>query len=196
MEYAAFIATSLDGFIADSEGRIDWLEEANARVPPGEDCGYNAFFATVDALIVGRKTFEQVLRFPEWPWGTKPVFVLSATLPALPPGVPPSVQLRNVPPAALDAECRDSGLRRAYVDGGVTIGAYLEAGFLDEITITTLPVLLGRGRALFQAHGGKRLLEWVSSRSWPFGFVQSVYRFGNHGRADGKPLPPPRNHPH
>ena len=70
---SVFIATSLDGFIARKDGAIDWRESANAAVPPGEDGGYARFMASVDALVIGRASFEKVLRFPTWPYGDKPV---------------------------------------------------------------------------------------------------------------------------
>ena len=74
---SVFIATSLDGYIARADGRLDWLSEANSMVPVGEDCGFRAFMESVDALIMGRKTYEQVLSFGEWPYGKTPVIVLS-----------------------------------------------------------------------------------------------------------------------
>ena len=78
---SAFLATSLDGFIAREDGGLDWLDRANAQVPAGEDCGYAAFMATVDALVMGRHTFEKVLSFHEWPYADKPVWVLSIKSP-------------------------------------------------------------------------------------------------------------------
>jgi len=77
---SVFIATSLDGFIARPDGNMDWLHQANAVVPKGEDCGYSEFMSTVDSLVKGRHTFEQVNAFPEWPYGTTPVVVLSRNL--------------------------------------------------------------------------------------------------------------------
>ena len=102
---SVFIATSLDGFIAREDGGLDWLDQANAGVPPGEDCGYSEFMASVDALVMGRHTFEKVLGFPEWPYADKPVWVLSRTLQTLPTGLPPSVRLLNATPAEVD-DCR------------------------------------------------------------------------------------------
>jgi dihydrofolate reductase len=74
---SVFIATSLDGFISRTDGRIDWLNEAHSAIPPGEDYGYAQFMSTVDAIVMGRNTFEQVLSFAEWPYGSKPVTVIS-----------------------------------------------------------------------------------------------------------------------
>ena len=98
---SVFIATSLDGFIARSDGSIDWLNEANSVVPPGEDCGYKKFMSTVDTLIMGRNTFEQVLTFGEWPYGSTPVVVMSHRGITLPNDIPSSVSVSKESQAIL-----------------------------------------------------------------------------------------------
>ena len=173
---SAFIATSVDGFIAREDGRIDWLLAAQSALPPGEDCGYGEFIATVDGLVMGRGTFEQVLTFPQWPYGERPLHVLSRTLTALPGHVPATVSLTAESPAELVARLEAAGHRHLYVDGGRTIQGFLAAGLLDEITITHIPVLIGSGRRLFGPLWTDVALELVASRSWPFGFVQDRYR--------------------
>jgi dihydrofolate reductase len=172
---SAFLATSLDGFIAREDGGLDWLDRANALVPPGEDCGYAAFMASVDALVMGRHTFEKVLSFPEWPYGDKPVWVLSRTLQAIPPGLPPLVRLLNAAPAEVVALAAQQGWTRLYVDGGQTVQAFLAAACLTDLTLTTIPVLLGRGRRLFGDVEHDVALTHVSTQTYPFGFVQSRY---------------------
>ena len=77
MKVSVYIATSRDGFIAGNDGALDWLNEANASVPDGEDCGFHVFMDSVEVLIMGRKTYELVLSFGEWPYGRTPVVVLS-----------------------------------------------------------------------------------------------------------------------
>lgn len=173
---SVFIATSLDGFIARLDGSIDWLERANAAVTPGEDCGFAAFMSSVDAIVMGRNTFELVASFPEWPYGATPLVVMSRSLRALPSGVPASVRLTASEPATLVAELASAGLHHLYVDGGITIQSFLAAGLIDEITVTTIPVLLGSGRPLFGALPADVSLELLSSKSYDFGFVQSTYR--------------------
>lgn len=173
---SVFIATSLDGFISRPDGSIDWLEQANAAIPKGEDCGFAEFFASVDALVMGRNTFEQVLTFPAWPYGGKPVLVLSRRLAALPGQVPPTVSLSSEAPARVVERMASQGLRHLYVDGGLTIQAFLAAGLIDELTLTVIPVLLGKGKPLFGALPRDVALELVSSRAFDFGFVQSKYR--------------------
>lgn len=176
---SVFIATSLDGFIAREDGSIDWLMQANARVPAGEDCGYAAHMSRIDALVMGRQTVEQVLGFDSWPYEERHhVYVLSRSLAALPPGTPASVSLHAGPPQALLAQARERGHRSLYVDGGQTIQAFLAEDLIDELTITTIPVLLGRGRPLFGPLGARpeQWLQHVETRAYPFGFVQSRYR--------------------
>ena len=81
---SVFIATSLDGFISRPDGSIDWLMKANERMPAAEDCGYSQFISNIDAIIMGRNSFEQVLTLGEWQYKTTPLFVLSRSLKILP----------------------------------------------------------------------------------------------------------------
>lgn len=174
---SVFVATSLDGFISRSNGDIDWLNEANRSVPPGEDCGFAAFFRSVDALVMGRLTFEQVLAFEHWPYDGKQLIVLSRSLSALPSGVPSSVSLSNESPKALLERLEGLGVSHVYVDGGQTVQAFLNEGLIDEMTLTLIPIVLGEGKPLFSAHGREARVELVSCHAFPFGFVQCKYRF-------------------
>jgi len=173
---AVFIATSLDGFIARADGSIGWLNDANARIPDGEDCGYAAFMANIDALVMGWNTFEQ--SFDEWPYGELPIVVLTrrTRTRVLPTNVPATVSLSADDPAALITRLAEQGLHRLYVDGGVTIQRFLSAGLINELTITTIPVLVGNGKTLFGSLTKDVPLELVATRSYQFGFVQSHYR--------------------
>lgn len=173
---SVFIATSLDGFISRGDGRIDWLIEANAAVPPGEDCGYAKFFATVDALVMGRNTFEQALSFAEWPYGSTPVFVLSRTQQKLPAQAPATISLSAEKPALLVQQLSAKGFRHLYVDGGLAIQSFLAAGLIGKMTITVIPVLLGSGKPLFGYLENDVHLELLSSTTYEFGLVQSTYR--------------------
>lgn len=175
MRCSVFIATSLDGFIAREDGCIDWLEAASATLPEGEDCGYGSFIADVDNVILGRRTFEQVLTFPAWPFGERPVHVLSPSLAAIPEGAPATTHLWRDSPAALAAHLDGRGMRRAYVDGGEAIRSFLRAGLIDDLTVTTVPVLLGRGRALFGPVDFDVPLALVASERFANGFVQATY---------------------
>ncbi len=171
-----FIATSLDGYISRPDGGIDWLNEANSLVPAGEDCGFARFMSGIDALVMGRNTFEQVLTFGEWPYGAIPVFVLSRSLASLPAHLPGTVSVSAEEPAQLVQRLSAAGLQNLYVDGGLTIQGFLAAGLIDEITITIIPVLLGQGKPLFGPLSGDIHLELVSSHAYDFGFVQNTYR--------------------
>lgn len=173
---SVFIATSLDGFIARPDGRIDWLEAANRYVPAGEDCGYGAFIATVDTLVMGRNTYQQVLSFAAWPYGDLPVVVLSRRAITLPPDPAARVEVSQEEPAALVGRLGRAGARHLYIDGGVTIRRFLAAGLIDRMTITRIPLLLGEGRPLFGPPAGELALQLEASRDYPFGFVQQRYR--------------------
>lgn len=176
MRCAAFVATSLDGYIAREDGRIDWLETANASIPPGEDCGYGAFMSDIDAIVMGRGTYETVLGFPEWPFGQLPVVILSSGLLSLPEHLPPTVSPSAEALGALLDRLERQGLHNLYIDGGITIQRFLAAGLLDELTITVVPVLLGSGRPLFAGLPGDLSLALEENRTFPFGFVQNRYR--------------------
>jgi dihydrofolate reductase/adenylate kinase family enzyme len=172
---SVFIATSLDGCIARSDGSIDWLERANASAPAGEDCGYADFMQTVDALVMGRATFEKVLSFPDWPYGGLPVYVLSSTISSLPAGVPDSVHLLSATPHGVVERTAAAGHRHLYIDGGRNIQGFLRAGLITELTITVIPMVLGSGLRLFGELPTDTELRLLSSKAFPFGFVQSHY---------------------
>lgn len=175
MKCSVFIATSLDGFIARPDGGIDWLLEATATAPKGEDFGYAAFAATVDALVMGRLSFEQALGFEAWPYGDMRVVVLSSRGVQVPEHLQGTVETTAEAPADLVQRLQGQGLRHLYIDGGVTIQRFLAAGLIDEMTVTLIPVLLGEGRPLFGPIGRDVALEHVASRSFANGFVQLVY---------------------
>ena len=147
MKASVFVGTSLDGFIARTDGALDFL-------PPGggEPHGYDEFMATVDALVIGRNTFETVLSFDSWPYGTKPVFVLSTrALRPAPPGA--LVEQMSGPPAEIVSLLSARGIRHIYVDGGVTIQRFLQAGLIQRLVVTRVPVLIGSGPRLADQDG-------------------------------------------
>lgn len=175
---SSFIASSLDGFISRPDGAIDWLDQANKAVPAGEDCGYAAYMSTVDAIVMGRHTFELALSFESWPYEDTPLYVLSTTLRSLPATSPSTVSLHSCTPRELAALAWSRDHRSLYVDGGQTIQGFVAAGLLAEITITVIPVLLGSGRTLFGALPSSDVwLKLLSSHTFPFGFVQNRYAF-------------------
>jgi len=169
MTASVFIATSLDGFIARANGDLDWL-------PPdgGEPHGYDEFLAAVDALVIGRKTFETVLTFASWPYGEKPVFVLSTrTLAPTPLGA--VVERMSGHPADIMSQLAARGVHHVYVDGGITIQRFLQAGLIQRLIITRIPVLLGAGVPLFGTLQRDIVLRHVGTRQYASGLVQSEY---------------------
>ena len=169
MKASVFIGTSLDGFIARLDGSLDFL-------PPGggEAHGYEEFMASVDALIIGRKTYETVLAFDSWPYGEKPVFVLS-TRPLAPAPDAAVVERLSGPLAAIPGQLAARGIHHVYVDGGITIQGFLQAGLIQRLIITRVPVLIGTGIPLFGAIPGDIRLKHIATRQYVSGLVQSEY---------------------
>jgi len=172
---SVFIATSLDGYIARPDGDLHWLDAANETVPSGEDCGYRAFMDTVDTLVMGRNTYEKVLSFGAWPYGETPVIVLSSKPLHLPEDVPETVTHSSEAPQALCARLSAAGVDHVYVDGGNTIQRFLDAGLVDELTVTVIPVLLGAGIPLFGQVRKDVKLDCLRVTQYEFGFVQLQY---------------------
>ncbi len=170
-----FIATSLDGFIARKDGSIDWLEMANATTPKGEDYGYREFEGSVDILVMGRSSYEKVLTFNEWPYGDKPVIVLSSRTVDIPASLAKTVSSSSETPGNLMKRLSSQGARHVYIDGGVTIQRFISAGLIDELTITLIPVLLGEGRPLFGPLKEDIRLAHIATRAYDNGFVQVKY---------------------
>jgi len=166
---SVFVGTSVDGFIARRDGGLDWLPAGG-----GEPHGYDEFFATVDALVIGRKTYETVLAFPDWPYGKKPVFVLSHSL-AAPCPAGAVVEHMSGDPAEVAAKLAARGIRHVYVDGGITIQRFLAAGLIQRLIITRVPVLLGDGIPLFGPLEHDLVLKHVATRQFASGLVQSEY---------------------
>jgi dihydrofolate reductase len=177
MRASVFIATSLDGFIARQDGALDWLPADG-----GEPHGYDEFVATVDAIVIGRKTFETVLTFDAWPYGTKPVVVLSTKPSALRAPEGAVCDMMTGTPQEIVARLAQRGLKHLYIDGGVTIQGFLEAGLIQRLTITRIPVLLGSGIPLFGPLSHDVRLEHVATRSYPSGMVQSQYETPGAGQ--------------
>lgn len=168
-----FIATSLDGFIARENGDIDWLLEHDQG---GEDHGYNDFIRDIDAIVMGRGTYESARSMGDW-FYTRPVLVLSAQLAqqVVPSELRGKVRFSGKSPEEAMAMLQSEGARRAYVDGGRIIQSFLALDLISDMVITRVPILLGTGRPLFG--GGQRdvVLAHKGTRSFPSGLVQSRY---------------------
>ena len=144
---AVFIATSLDGYIARSDGNIDWL--MSGENPENDDFGYGEFIASINAIIMGRATFEKILSFPDWPYGNIPVFVLSSTRRSVPVGLEGKASFTELGPIQLLSTLASQGYNRLYIDGCKTIHSFLREDALDELIISTIPVFIGGGIRLF-----------------------------------------------
>jgi dihydrofolate reductase len=175
MKVSVFIGTSVDGFIARPNGDLDFLP-----VGGGESHGYEEFIATVDALVIGRSTFETVLQFPSWPYGEKRVVVLSnrpLDLSAA-PAAAAMVEHMSGEPAAIVAELASRGINHLYVDGGITIQQFLRAGLVDRLVITRVPVLIGQGIPLFGALPRDIPLRHIATDHYTSGLVKTEYEVG------------------
>ena len=172
---SVFIATSLDGFIARANGDLDWLTGAQSASTE-EDYGYQEFMDTVDTIVVGRNTFERVLTFDTWPYSGKKVVVLSSKPSAVPSHLVDDVEWLSLPPQRLVERLVAQGATHLYVDGGKTIQGFLNAGLIDELTITRVPILIGKGVPLFGPLNHDVRLTHIATQQFENGFIQSKYR--------------------
>lgn len=172
MKASVFVGISVDGFMARRDGALDFLPEGG-----GEPHGYEAFMATVDALVIGRNTYETVLGFGEWPYGAKPVFVLS-TRPLAPAPAGAVMEHLSGTPEQVAAQLDARGIGHVYVDGGITIQGFLRAGLIQRLIVTRVPVLIGTGIPLFGETARDIPLRHVATRSYASGLVQSEYAVG------------------
>ncbi len=171
-QYHAFLATSADGFIAGPQGELDWLPSPTE----GEDFGYRLFYSQMNAIVMGHSTYKTVVSFPEWPYGDKPLFVLSRS-PESVQLIRPSVHSIGMVNHHLHASFLAQGYTKVYVDGGQTVQEFIAQGILDSITITTIvDKSLGNGIPLFNPKQIPNLIlderrEYPSSK-----IVQSCFR--------------------
>ncbi|GAB5494247.1 MAG: dihydrofolate reductase family protein [Phototrophicaceae bacterium] len=175
MKISVFMALSLDGFIARPDGDVAWLHEGEA-LPEGDDAGFGAFFNSIDVLVMGRGSFEKVLEFDEWAYGSKPIVVMSKTLKTVPKHLRETVAISSDSPQALIATLSEQGYQHMYLDGGKLIQSFLREGLVNEMTLTTIPVLIGQGIPLFAELNKDVHLKHLNTRTWENGFVQTHYR--------------------
>jgi dihydrofolate reductase len=174
MKVSVYIATSLDGYIAREDGDLDWLPGSDGEFG-NEDLGFKAFMDAVDVVVMGRNTYEMVLASGQWPYGSKRILVLSSKLNELPQESPDTVELRSCSPAELARDLLESGAKHLWVDGGKTIQGFLNAGLIQEIVVTRIPVLIGSGIPLFGPLDKDLKLRHIDTCSFANGFVQSRY---------------------
>jgi dihydrofolate reductase len=184
VEVVYYVACSVDGFIATPDGGVEWLSAVQQE---GEDFGYAEFFASIDSMIMGSRTYEQVLEFGDWPYGDTPCWVLSRRR------LQPQrrcVTVTDAEPTQVLTEVADRGLRRLWLVGGAHVAAsFLEDGSIDECIISVIPVLLGCGIPLFSDQHGRQRLRLTDCRQHGAGVVSMHYTV--LGGGGSRPLPEP-----
>lgn len=169
-----FIATSLDGYIADKNGGIDWLNSIPNQ--NNDDMGYVEFTNEIDAIVMGRKTFETVLGFDvDWPYN-KPVFVLSNKLKEIPESLKDNVFLIKGTLTEILEQIHEKGYERLYIDGGTTIRNFLKEDLIDEMVLTTIPILLGGGSLLFMELPNELKFDLVGTKTFLNQISQNHYK--------------------
>ena len=171
---SVFIATSLDGYIADKNGSIDWLH--SIPNPKNDDMGYVEFINQIDALLMGRTTFETVIGFDvDWPY-KQPVFVLSNTLKEIPESHKDKAYLVKGSLTEILDQIHKKGYKRLYIDGGTTIRNFLKADLIDEMVLTTIPILLGGGSSLFAELPNELKFELIGTKTFLNQITQNHYQ--------------------
>lgn len=166
-----FVGMSLDGYIADDNGNLEWLEAAAAA--DGEDYGFARLVASVDAVAMGRGTWDHIAHLDDLPYQGVPIYVFTHRPPeAHRPGV---TFWSPTPTEAVDA-WQQAGITHVYLDGGVTVSSFLAQGLVDDLVLTVVPMLLGSGRPLFHRHPQSTDLDLVDVDRHPNGVVSMRYR--------------------
>jgi dihydrofolate reductase len=168
-----FIATSIDGYIADKKGGIDWLH--SIPNPNNIDMGYGEFVSQVDAIVLGRTTFDTVCGFDmDWPY-QKTVFVLSNRMSAIPEEYKHKAELVKGSLKEIIEKIHNKGCYTLYIDGGRTIQGFLKEDLIDEMTITVIPYLLGGGIPLFTDLPKRLEFECIDSKIYLGKVVQNRF---------------------
>jgi dihydrofolate reductase len=169
-EVVYYVASSLDGFIATPEGGVEWLAPFEVA---GEDYGYGSFYESVDAVLLGARTYEQALGFPEWPYSAKPTWVFAHGVHGVTRG---GVTVTKATPAEVVSALDTQGIGRAWlVGGGRLAGSFRAAGLITEYIVSVIPVLLGAGVPLLGAEGSHEDLRLVGTTRYGNGIVQLRY---------------------
>ncbi|MGC4096400.1 MAG: dihydrofolate reductase family protein [Nitrospira sp.] len=172
---SVYIAASVDGFIAKPGGDIEWLLRPEYAVATMKGLRYDDFISTVDAIVMGRHSFEKALSFNRWPYESMPVIVLSRKELAVPGYLKDTIRVLAGTPEQIVSRLESEGNSHLYIDGGITIQRFLDAKMIDEITITRIPILLGGGIPLFSSFGSEQPLRLIEAVASDNGFVQERY---------------------
>ncbi len=173
-----YIASSIDGYIATSEGSVDWLNNfslnSNENGEGGEDYGYSEYYESVDALIIGRKTFEQVLSFGEYPYKGKPAYIFTRN-PQLSSDLKDVTIIRENP-IGFTKDLLDNKHEKIWLVGGAeVIMAFLRNKMIDEIILSIIPIILGNGIPLFHTIDRQLKFSLQSHKTFPNDLVQLHY---------------------
>lgn len=172
MANIVYIAASIDGYIATEDGGIDWLNDIPN--PRQSDYGWSDFINRIDALVMGRKTFEKIFSFDSWPY-EKPVFVVSESLSEIPEDLRDKVEIIKGAPEDISSSLKERGFENLYIDGGMTIQRFFAVDLIDELIITRIPILLGQGIPLFSREIGSRNLIHKQTTIYNDCLVKSHY---------------------
>lgn len=167
-EVVVYIAMSLDGFIATKDNGLSWLDIVKAE---SEDYGYSKFMGTIDAILMGRNTYDTIRGFGEWPYDGKKVFVFTHR-PFTP--IKDEMVVRGTLRDTLE-RLGSEGISRVYLDGGKLIQAGLREHVVDRIIVSIIPILLGEGISLFGSLGTQVNLKSLEAKNYPSGLVQLSY---------------------
>ncbi|WP_433971690.1 dihydrofolate reductase family protein [Tunturiibacter lichenicola] len=170
MKLSVFCGVSVDGFLARPDHSLDFLETGEQ-----EPHGFEEFYNSVDVVVIGRKTFDVVLTFGEWPYGKKQVVVLSSNplnFSSIKNGV---VEQMSGEPSEVVTQLKARNFKHAYTDGGITIQRFLSSGMIDRMIVTRVPILIGTGIPLFGPIPHDITLRHLATRTFKGGLVQSEY---------------------
>lgn len=176
MKCSVYIATSTDGFIAKPDGDIEWLLRSEYSDAAKVGLVYNEFISTVDAIVLGRHSYEKALTFDEWYYEGTEVIVLTTQELTVPENLTGKVRIESATPQVIVSKLANEGKKHLYIDGGITIQRFLEARLINELTITVIPILLGSGIPLFGNEGIEQPLELIEVFTSDSGSVQMRYR--------------------
>lgn len=177
MKVILYIAASLDGFIARPNGDVDWLDMVER---PGEDYGYQEFYDSVDALVMGRKTYELPAGVDEWPYPGKQSFVFTSQDLKTDRD---DVTFVSDPVDQVMENVRNQGFQNVWlVGGGVLIRSFLAHDLIDEHIVAVIPTILGEGIPLYPPPNPEQKLELIGSEQYESGLVEMRYRRATLGR--------------
>ncbi len=174
-----YVTMSADGFIADSDGGVGWLSGA-----AGEDYGYADFYDSVDTVLLGRTTYEQILGSGgDFPYADKPVYVFASD--AQVRIAADNVTAVSDPAPEFVARLKLDDAGRIWLGGGSALATSLwNAGLVDELHLFVQPIMLGDGLPFIGKKHRRRGLELIEAKSWPADLVELHYRVTGEWRAD------------